>query len=272
MSGKPTGKTVKEIKKKSSSVVVVLSDGEKLKLSFSSYTEFRLYEGKTLSEEELSSLLSFEKEGEFYDFALKLLGKDNYTIASMRDKLLGKGADERQASSIIERLKKEDLLNDERYAKIYVEDIASLRLLGKNKVLAELKRKGIEDEILLNLAFPRDKELEKARSSALLLNKKYAKAANAAKKDKAIRALLVKGFSYEIAEEAIEDTLVMNDKDSEKESLQRDFEIAYARAIHKYEKRKALESALKYLLRKGYSYEDIIPLINSKKQEEDHDF
>ena len=271
MSGKQTGKTIKEIKRKASTVVVILSDGTKLKLSHSSYTEFRLYEGKELSEEELSSLLSYEKEGEFYDYALRLLGKENYTVSSLRNKLLGKGADEKQTESIIARLKKEDLLNDERYAMIYVEDIAYLRLIGKNKVLAELRYKGIEGDALLRLSFPEEKELEKARSAAALLNKKYAKAANGAKKDKAIRALISRGFSYEIAYKAIDGTLTPNDEETEKNGLLRDFELAYARYSHKYEDKKAFEATLKCLLRKGYDYEDVVALINKKKKGETYD-
>ena len=268
MSGKQIGKAIKEIKKKSSTVVVILNDGEKLKLSHSSYTEFRLYEGKALEEEELSSLLAYEKEGEFYDYALRLLGKENYTVSSIRDKLLGKGADEKQVASILARLEKEDLLNDERYAKIYVEDIASLRLLGKNKVLAELNRKGIKEDILSSLSFPEEKELEKALSAASLLNKRYAKTSNGTKKDKGINALIRRGFSYEISSKAIEETLTPNDEEEEKQRLCRDFELAYARYERKYEGRKIFDAALKYLLRKGYAYEDVVSLIERKKQEE----
>ena len=269
MSGKQTGNVIKEIKKKASTVVVILSSGDKLKLSHSSYTEFRLYEGKELGEEELANLLSFEKEGEFYDYALRLLGKENYTVASLTNKLLGKGADEKQTSSIVKRLQDEDLLNDERYASIYVEDIAPLRCLGKNKVLAELKRKGIGDNILSSLSFPEEKELEKAETAASWYNKKYAKAANGAKKDKAIRALMAKGFSYDIASKAIEENLTPNDKEEEKMRLEREFELIYAKYSRKYEGKKAYEAVIKSLLHKGYDYEDISPLIEKKKQEEE---
>ncbi len=268
VSGKQTGNAIKEIKKKSSTVVVILSNGEKLKLSHSSYTEFRLYEGKELGEEELASLLSYEKEGEFYDYALRLLGKDNYTVSAITNKLLSKGADAKQTSSIIERLKKEDLLDDERYAKVFVEDIAELRCLGKNKILAELKHKGIDEGILSKLEFPEEKEFERACTAASLLDKKYAKAANGAKKDKAIRALITRGFSYDVASRAIEEKLTPNDKEEEKSRLLRDFELAYARYSRKYEGKKIYESVIKSLLRKGYDYDDISSLIVKKKEEQ----
>ena len=267
MSGKQTGNIIKEIKKKSSIVIVVLSNGDKLKLSHSSYTEFRLYEGKKLSEEELVNLLSYEKEGEFYDYALRLLGKDNYTVSLLSKKLLGKGADEKQVSSIVERLKKEDLLNDERYAKVFVDDVAELRSIGKNKALAELRIKGIDDSILSKLEFPEEKEYERACTSACMLDKKYSKAANGAKKDKAIRALIAKGFAYDIASKAVEEKLTMNDKDEEKDRLARDFELSYVRYSRKYEGKKVYEAVIKSLLRKGYDYDDISSLIVKKKGE-----
>ncbi len=267
MSGKQIGNVIKEIKKKSSIVIVVLSSGEKLKLSHSSYTEFRLYEGKELSEEELAKLCSYEKEGEFYDYALRLLGKDNYTVSMISKKLLGKGADEKQIASILTRLEKEDLLNDERYAKVFVEDVAALRCIGKNKVLAELRVKGIGNDILSKLEFPEEKECEKASTAASFLDKKYAKAANGAKKDKAIRALIGRGFTYEVAAKAVETMLTPNDEEEEKSRLLRDFELAYARYSRKYEKKKTLEAVLKSLLRKGYDYEDVSSLIMKKKQE-----
>lgn len=268
MSGKQTGKTIKEIKKKSSCVVVLLSDGDKLKLSHSSYTEFRLYEGKELSEEELVRLSSYEKQGEFYDYALHLLGKDNYTASSISKKLLSKGASDKQISSILERLKKEDLLNDERYAKVFVEDVAELRCFGKNKSLAELRAKGIDGEILSKLVFPEEKEYERACMAASLLDKKYSKASNGAKKDKAIRALIARGFTYDIAAKAVEEKLTPNDKEDEKNRLSRDFELAYARYSYKYEGKKVYEAVIKNLLRKGYDYEDISSLIMRKKEEE----
>lgn len=267
MSGKQIGNVINEIKKKSSTVVVILSNGEKLKLSHSSYTEFRLYEGKELSEEELASLLSYEKEGEFYDYALRLLDKDNYTVFAISNKLLSKGADAKQVSSIVERLKKEDLLDDERYAKVFVEDVAELRCLGKNKILAELKHKGIGESVLSKLEFPEEKEFERACMAASLLDKKYAKSANGAKKDKAIRALITRGFSYDIALKAIEEKLTTNDAEEEKNRLLRDFELVYARYSRKYEGKKIYEAVIKSLLRKGYDYDDISSLIVKKKEE-----
>ena len=267
MSGKQVGNVIKEIKKKASLVIVILSNGDKLKLSHSSYTDFRLYEGKELSEEELSNLLSYEKEGEFYDYALRLLGKDNYTVSAISNKLFGKGADTKQVSSIIERLEKEDLLDDERYAKVFVEDVAELRSIGKNKALAELRHKGIDESILSQLAFPEEKEYERACAAACLLDKKYSRAANGAKKDKAIRNLIAKGFTYDIASKAVEEKLTMNDKDEEKDRLARDFELAYVRYSRKYEGKKVYEAVIKSLLRKGYDYDDISSLIVKKKGE-----
>lgn len=267
MSGKQTGNIIKEIKKKPSVVIVTFSNGEKIKLSHSSYVEFRLYEGKEIDEEELHSLLSYEKEGEFYDYALRLLGRENYTVSSMKEKLEGKGASKAQTDSIVKRLEEADLLNDERFARIYVDDIASLRCLGKNKVLSELRSKGIKDEILSSLCFDEAKEQERAASAVAMLNRKYAKSSNEAKKSKAIAALLSRGFSYEVASKAVEENLAKNDAEGEKIALLRDYDISYIRFSRKYEGEKVYEALTAYLLRKGYRYENVRSLIEEKKEE-----
>ena len=268
MSGKQTGNIIKEIKKKPSEVIVVFESGDKLKLSFSTFTEFRLYPQKEVSEKELASLLDYEKEGEYYDYALRLLGKENYTIATLSKKLAGKGAEEKQISSIVKRLKDSGMLDDENYAKIYANDVADIRCLGRNRVMADLKEKGIASDILLSLRFDDQKELEKASTAVSLLSKRFARSANEAKKNKAIKALLNRGFSYEIALKAVEENLKANDEEEEHIQLLRDYDLAFVRFSRKFEGNKVWDAVTKYLLRKGYHYEEVSELIGQKKMEE----
>ena len=56
MSAVKTGKTIESIAYKKSGVALVLSDGEKLTLTPDSFTEMPLYEGKTLSEDDLDAI------------------------------------------------------------------------------------------------------------------------------------------------------------------------------------------------------------------------
>ncbi len=261
MSGNQTGElTIKEIKKKPSSVVVVFSSGEKWNLSPSTFTESPLYEGKTLTEKEAADLLRFQQEEEYYDKALALLEKQNYTVSVLSRKLLDKGADKAQVSSICLRLQEEGLLDDKRYAKTYAEDVARIRCLGKRRVLFDLKKKGIRDDILSSLSFPEEAELEKAREAANLFDRKYARATNLSKKAKVIKNLMERGFSEEIARQAANEKVTMNDMEDEKARLRASYELAQIRYGRKYEGYEKKKRVVAYLLKQGYRYEDILAL------------
>ena len=57
---------------------VIFESGEKIALSESSYSDFRLYEGKEVSVSEMEKLLAFVDEDQYYSYALRLLGKEIY--------------------------------------------------------------------------------------------------------------------------------------------------------------------------------------------------
>lgn len=272
VSGKQIGELlIKEIKKKSSSIVVVFSFGDKLKLSPSTYTEFRLYPGKEVSKQEYDEIISYSNNDYYYDYALGCLSKDNYTVFSLTKKLVNKGATSKQTEDICKRLMEEDLINDERYAKTYAHDVAKMRCLGKRRILADLKEKGVPASILDNLQFSYEEEFSKALEAARAYNKKYAKATNQSKKEKVIRALLVRGFEEEIAKTAAKEEVTPNDEMAEKARLRMAFDLAYIRYSRKYEGYQRSQKVMTYLLKQGYRYEDIKPLMEAKNIEEEND-
>ncbi len=270
VSGKQTGELlIKEIKKKSSVVVVVFSNGDKVKLSPSTYTEFRLYPGKELSSEEYKDILAYSSNDTYYDYALGCLSKDNYTVYSLSKKLSNKGATPKQIEDICHRLEEEDLINDERYAKTYAEDVAKMRCLGKRRILEDLKEKGVPAKILDELSFSYEEELSKALDGARIYNKKYVKATNKSKKEKVVRALLARGFDEEVAKAAAKEEVTPNDEMAERARLRMAFDLAYIRYSRKYEGYQLTQKVLIYLLKQGYRYEDIKPLIEDKHLEEE---
>lgn len=269
MSGKKIGEDVSilSIKKTKKGVDLVLSNGEKFKLSENSATEFPLYVGKTLSPEELSSLRSFEKEDEYMEEALKMLAKDNRTCYEVKEKLIAKGAAPSLAKKVVARLCKEGLLDDQSYAKTYADDVADLRMLGEKKILFELKKKGIGEDVLSSLAFPREKELEKAKRASETLDKRYSRLSNGAKKQKIVAALIQRGFEKSIAEEAASTMMVVQDDEAEQEKLSRDFEILLAKYQRKYEGRDLDDHIFRGLLAKGYDFDDVKAIVEKRKHE-----
>ena len=270
MSEKNIGDVITRIRvrKTHKGVVIYFASGEKIPLSQDSYVDFRLYEGKEMSSEEMKKLLSFGEEDEYYSYALKLLSKEVYTSHDLLLKMTRKGASVDVAKAIVKRLREAGLIDDEAYARVYATDLADFRLYGKNKTLAKLREKGIPPRILETLVFPPEKELERACRYVEVLNKKYAKTPSAKKKQKAFVALLEKGYDREIAYEAIEQNLNATPANVEEESLAKDFYVAKNKYLKYEDLYVRKQKIFAYLSRKGYRYEDIKAAIEEEYHED----
>ena len=265
MSAKNIGDvTVESVKEKKKSVSISFSNGEKVSLSPDAFVEFLLYEGKKVEPEEMKKILAYAEEDDYYVYALRLLAKEIYTSYILRGKLINKGADPKVAQRVVDRLTEDGLVNDEEYAKIYVNDIAEFRLYGKNRTLAKLKEKGISEEILSSFEFKEEDEEKRAKRSCESLDRRYAKYPYEKKKEKAYEYLLGRGYDRELVRKIVEECISETPKDLEKELLAKDFYLAK----HKYYKIEDLykrkQKIMALLLRKGYRYEDINALIEEE--------
>ena len=142
------------------------------------------------------------KEDEFIkckNSALRTVEKTYKTEKELRDKLTEKGFEEDTIKRAIEFLKEYNLLNDEKYAEMYIKD--RLRSQGRNKIKYALIRKGVSEDILLDKLSNIDSEDEND-TAFKLAEKKY----NILKKkesdkyklsQKLFRFLLSKGYDYD---------------------------------------------------------------------------
>lgn len=261
MSEKRIGDTITQIKYKKDEVQVHFDSGNKLHLSAEAFTDFHLYEGKEIDEEELSSLLYAASEDKYYTYALKLLGKEVYSEKQIQTKLFGKGADEDMVVSITDKLKKLGLIDDVSYAKTYAHDVGSLRLYGKNKILYELRANGISPKIINELVFTEEAEREKAFRYASYLNRKYVKSPSEKKNLQVIRTLISRGFDESVAEEAVAACVSPMDKEAESKLLERYFELSKAKYSRKYAGYALKEKIYVDLFKKGFKSRDIKEII-----------
>ena len=131
--------------------------------------------------------------------ALRTVEKTYKTEKELRDKLAEKGFEDDTIKRAIEFLKEYNLLNDEKYAEMYIKD--RLRSQGRNKIKYALIRKGVSEDILLDKLSNIDAEDEND-TAFKLAEKKY----NILKKkesdkyklsQKLFRFLLSKGYDYD---------------------------------------------------------------------------
>ena len=151
---------------------------------------------------DVEAIKEIVKEDEFIkckNSALRTVEKTYKTEKELRDKLTEKGFEEDTIKRAIEFLKEYNLLNDEKYAEMYIKD--RLRSQGRNKIKYALIRKGVSEDILLDKLSNIDTEDEND-TAFKLAEKKY----NILKKkesdkyklsQKLFRFLLSKGYDYD---------------------------------------------------------------------------
>ncbi|ELC8441813.1 recombination regulator RecX [Clostridium perfringens] len=151
---------------------------------------------------DVESIKEIVKEDEFIkckNSALRTVEKTYKTEKELKDKLKERGFEEDTIKRTVDFLKEYNLLNDEKYAEMYIKD--RLRTQGRNKIKYALIRKGISEEVLLDKLSNIDQEDEND-TAFKLAEKKY----NMLKKkesdkyklyQKLFRFLLSKGYDYD---------------------------------------------------------------------------
>lgn len=266
MSEKRTGETITVVSvvAKAKEVRVLLSNGEKLVLSVDSFTDFHLYAGKVLEGKELGRLQKYAGQDQAYNAALKYLSHDTYSSMELFRKLTSKGYDPIIVGPVVNRLTKAGLIDDRTFAHTYAYDVGDLRLLGHNRIVYDLRVKGIAEDILGELSFPREKELSKAKRYAEILDRRYYKLPHEKRVLKVNHSLLERGFDESICHEAATECVSAVNPEIERVELEKAYSIAEIKYSRKYEGYELTRHILAYLVRKGFTYEQ------AKKIVEDH--
>lgn len=258
MPSSKTGNKIEKIEFKNNQFNILI-DGKKILLSPSAYSDFYLYEGKVLTDEELKSIKKASSLSPLKDYATRLCSQRLYTEKEISKKLTAKGAKKDEVKSILILLKEAGLINDELYAKEYAEAARETKGYGKNKIALDLRQKGINEQIIANLPFEASNELENAKKTILVSKKKLESLPEAKRKQKALTMLMQRGFDHDIAIEAMD---AMNDFDDSisKANLTVEFNKAKAKFSKKYKNYELKQKLTRYMLSKGYDYQDLSDL------------
>jgi regulatory protein len=139
--------TALRIQKRNPNRVNVYLDGQ-FAFGLSRIVAAWLQVGQTIDDEKISALRVQEKREATYQAALRLLNFRPRTEAELRAKLAEKGFEQGLVNEVIQRLKEEGWVADERFARAWVESRALGRPRGRRLIALELKRKGISEEII----------------------------------------------------------------------------------------------------------------------------
>lgn len=268
MSEKRTGEplSISSVSVKAKEARILLSNGEKLVLSVDSFTDFHLYAGRELDEKELAKIRKYASQDAAYSTAIKYLGHDSYSSMEMLRKLIAKGYNPSIVGSVVNRLTKSGLIDDLHYAQTYAYDVGDLRLLGHNRIVYDLRVKGIAEDILSELSFPREKELDKACRYAEMLDRRYNRTPNERRVLKVNHALMERGFDEAVAHEAASKCVSSANPEIERFELEKAYALAEIKYSRKYEGYELARRIYGYLVRKGFNYEQAKSIVEEHRQ------
>lgn len=154
--------------------------------------------GQELDDEKIAALQLEDSREVAYQSALNLLSYRNRTEAEVRNHLIKRGADESVIQSVLERLQRSGLINDQQFAQEWVENRNEYRPRSRRALVFELRRKGVSDEAIQAAVEELDEE-ELAYQAAQKKARQLKPMDWLEFKRKMYAFLSRRGFSYEIA-------------------------------------------------------------------------
>lgn len=108
----------------------------------------RLRPGQALNEAEIAALRAVEVETSAYDRAVRFLGYRPRSIAEVRQHLLEHAVPASVVETVIQRLQQAGYLDDEGFARFWVDNRQQFRPRSERALRQELRRKGVDDAII----------------------------------------------------------------------------------------------------------------------------
>ncbi len=142
------------------------------------------------------------------EICLRALERRMQSRRELELKLRQKGIEAAIASAVLDRLAEVGLIDDEAFARMFVASRQRTRPRGRRALFAELLKKGVAAEIaesVLDETAEAEDPVEAARRAVASRRRAAAGRADAEAKRKAEQFLLRRGFSYEVARQALAD-------------------------------------------------------------------
>jgi regulatory protein len=86
-----------------------------------------------------------ETEAELYDSAIKILTRRAHSVSEMKKALARRCENEKLVRTVVERLKRENLLDDARYARQFTRYRTESRKQGQFRIARDLRARGVPD-------------------------------------------------------------------------------------------------------------------------------
>lgn len=247
-----------------STITLFLDHGQSVVLVKEVLGEFYLYTNKELTEEELEAIKNYSAMVKHYQYTLRILAKALYSEHDIIKKLRQRDLKEETISLIITRLKNNNLLNDENYARSLFNYYLK-RGAGPLLIRRKLESKNIEATLIDEIVKIDD---DLAFNQALLVGQSFAKKqkniAKSALLQKIYSKLTRDGYPAHVTGLVLEE-LKESLTDHDRDALVKDYPRMYLKVSQKHSDEKVIEEeTIKKLIQKGYRYGAIRKYLEEK--------
>jgi len=179
--------------KKRGTAEITISDGSSFVINEEIIRMYQLYEGMEIDSDTIENL---KKENEVLavkEKALDIVSRSEQSGYMLKNKLIKKGFDKQAISIILSQFYKNGIIDDRRFAEMWISARVKRKREGRIKLLAELSARGISRDIadaVLQEALPPEMEQNKLKEAYSDLKRKHGE-----NYEKIYSALQRKGFS-----------------------------------------------------------------------------
>ncbi|MFZ5365991.1 MAG: RecX family transcriptional regulator [Patescibacteria group bacterium] len=164
-----------------------------------------------ISDQKIEELIKEDDFVKVYDRVLKFFSYRPRSEKELKDWFKKKQVGEETQKLIYQKLKNLGYLNDEEFARWWIEQRTTFRPASSRLLALELRQKGISREIidkqLSNLAIKQFSEIELAKKVAEKKLKSLRHYSYLEQRQKLVSALARRGFSWEVIKEVIDEKL-----------------------------------------------------------------
>lgn len=245
---------INKFKKIGSNKYKIYFDNESLIVYEDVILKYNLLYKKDIDNDLLIEINKENYKSLIYDVSIKYISVRMRSKKELEEYLKKKKYDQKDIEETIKRLQSQDLLNDEKFAKSYINDKLYLTNYGLTKIKNDLLKLGVEEYIIdaivnnIDLQVINDK-LSKIIDKELKINSKLP---TNKLNNKIINRCINLGYNYE-------DILnILNDKNIEGNSnIEYDYKKIYEKYKNKYDEYKLNAVIKSKLYQKGYTIDEI---------------
>ncbi|MFD1067294.1 recombination regulator RecX [Oceanobacillus locisalsi] len=226
--------------------------------------KFRLEKGMELDDELMKTLQEQDSLHNIYTLTINFL---SYRIRSEKEvitHLQKKEVEDEQISVIMQRLKKENLLDDQQFADMFVRSRMNTSSKGPKVIEQELFEKGVNGSIAANALEQYTPALQKQKIQKQLEKKIQQSSKDSFQKqmNQAKNTVMQKGFDQQLVFQAVQGMNQEENTDQEWEALKFQGEKLYRKHVKKYEGFFLKQKMIEGLYRKGFHFDMIQQFID----------